>query len=90
MTGIAGCCARAESGHAAAALPRKVMNARRLIRLPKPKDDSLPHQLELLCITAKSGALLPLWVKSRIRLFLAYVSSGQLRTLTGDATAHLG
>jgi hypothetical protein len=38
------------------------MNARRLIRLPKPKDNSLPHQAELLCTTAKSGALLPLWV----------------------------
>jgi hypothetical protein len=30
-TGIADCCARAASGHAAAALPRSVMNSRRLI-----------------------------------------------------------
>jgi hypothetical protein len=29
-TGIAGCCARAASGHAAAAPPTKVMNSRRL------------------------------------------------------------
>jgi hypothetical protein len=31
-TGIAGCCARAASGHAAAAPPSRVMNARRFIR----------------------------------------------------------
>jgi hypothetical protein len=31
-TGIAGCCARAASGHAAAALPSRVMNSRRFIR----------------------------------------------------------
>ena len=31
MTGIAGCCARAASGHAAAAPPMSVMNSRRLI-----------------------------------------------------------
>src|SRR6266481_7782242 len=30
-TGIAGCCARAESGHTIAAPPRSVINARRLI-----------------------------------------------------------
>jgi hypothetical protein len=30
-TGIAGCCARAASGHAAAALPSSVMNSRRLM-----------------------------------------------------------
>ena len=29
ITGIAGCCARAASGHAAAAPPRSVMNSRR-------------------------------------------------------------
>jgi len=33
--GIAGCCARAASGHAAAAPPRSVMNARRFIRSPR-------------------------------------------------------
>jgi hypothetical protein len=30
-TGIVGCCARAASGHAAAAPPRSVMKSRRLI-----------------------------------------------------------
>ena len=35
ITGIAGCCARAASGHAAAAPPRSVMNSRRLIRSPR-------------------------------------------------------
>ena len=34
MTGIAGCCARAASGHVAAAPPRRVTNARRFTRLP--------------------------------------------------------
>jgi hypothetical protein len=29
ITGIAGCCARAASGHAAAAQPSNVMNSRR-------------------------------------------------------------
>jgi uncharacterized protein YchJ len=31
ITGIAGCCARAASGQAAAALPMSVMNSRRFI-----------------------------------------------------------
>ena len=35
ITGIAGCCARAASGHAAAAPPSSVMNSRRLIRSPR-------------------------------------------------------
>ena len=35
ITGITGCCARAVSGHAAAAPPSSVMNARRLIRSPR-------------------------------------------------------
>jgi hypothetical protein len=38
ISGIAGCCARAVSGHAAAAPPRRVMNARRLtLDLPPPE-----------------------------------------------------
>ena len=32
---FAGCCARAASGHAAAAPPRRVMNSRRRISAPK-------------------------------------------------------
>ena len=31
------CCARATSGHAAAAPPTSLMNARRLMRLPRPR-----------------------------------------------------
>jgi hypothetical protein len=31
MTGIAGCCARAVSGHVAAAAPQRVINSRRLM-----------------------------------------------------------
>src|SRR2546422_4154247 len=34
ITGVAGCCARAASGHAATAPPRGAMNARRLTRSP--------------------------------------------------------
>src|SRR5436309_10059969 len=35
ITGIAGCCARAASGHVAAAPPRSVMNSRRFIQSPR-------------------------------------------------------
>ena len=35
ITGIAGCCARAVSGHAAAAPPNTPRNSRRLIFSPK-------------------------------------------------------
>jgi len=35
------------------------MNARRLMRLPKSEDDSLPHQAALLCITANLTRLCP-------------------------------
>src|SRR5262245_53803492 len=59
-TGI-GCCAPATSGHGATAPPRILMNARRLMHVPKTRNDSLPHHAEP-CITANSGALLPLWV----------------------------
>src|SRR5262245_5564413 len=37
-TGIAGCCARTVSGHAAAAPPSSVMNSRRLIFEPPPPE----------------------------------------------------
>jgi hypothetical protein len=39
ITGIAGCCARAASGHATAApLPKSAMNSRRLMGLPLLRD----------------------------------------------------
>ena len=42
------------------------------MRLPKPEDNSLAHQAELLCITASSGARLPLWVNlCRLRISAA-------------------
>jgi hypothetical protein len=37
ITGIAGCCARAASGHDAAAPPSSAMNSRRLIRSPRQR-----------------------------------------------------
>src|SRR5215471_1901929 len=44
ITGIAGCCVPATSGHAAVAPPSSVMNARRLIVAPKGKNHA-PHRL---------------------------------------------
>src|SRR5262245_28402535 len=43
ITGIAGCCARAASGHAAAAPPMSVMNSRRLMRCPPGEIGTLPY-----------------------------------------------
>src|SRR5437764_8394215 len=44
MIGIAGCCARAASGHVAAP-PSSVMNSRRLICSPPQSEDyTLPHR----------------------------------------------
>jgi hypothetical protein len=37
ITGIADCCARAASGHAAAKPPESVKNSRRLIQSPRPR-----------------------------------------------------
>ena len=42
ITGIAGCCARAASGHAAAAPPSSVMNSRRFIRSPRRRARAAP------------------------------------------------
>jgi hypothetical protein len=58
MTGIAGCCARAMSGHAAAP-PINEMNSRRLIAPPKTQDQGIvPWQTSKLkggeCEDAKS------------------------------------
>ena len=61
MTGIAGCCARATNGQVAAA-PNSVMNSRRLMSLTQAQDDTVAYRMDLLCITAKSGARLPTWV----------------------------
>jgi hypothetical protein len=44
ITGIPGCCARAASGHEAAALPRSVMNWRRFICSSQAEDCALPHR----------------------------------------------
>jgi len=39
FTGTAGCCARAASGHAAAAPPMSVMNSRRFVLVRAVKND---------------------------------------------------
>jgi hypothetical protein len=53
ITGIAGCCARAASGQAAA-LATSVMSSRRLMCSPQAQDHTLPHRRRnaALCITA--------------------------------------
>jgi hypothetical protein len=43
ITGIAGCCARAASGHAAAVLPNKAINSRRLMCSSQAEVHTLPH-----------------------------------------------
>jgi len=62
ITGIAGYCARAVSGHPATLLPTSAMKSRRLMGLtPKAKD----HELIIAqCIAARSGHFCPLWVIS--------------------------
>jgi DNA-binding NarL/FixJ family response regulator len=48
MTGIAGCCARAASGHAAAAPPRAAMNSRRLTDSPQSQPGLAEFEGELI------------------------------------------
>src|SRR6516225_5977905 len=51
-----GCCARAASGQAAAApVPSRLMNSRRLMGTPQPEGHTLSHRCRnaALCITAK-------------------------------------
>ena len=66
MRGIfaTGCCARAVSGHTAAALPRSVLKSRRLMGRPLADDCTLPHcgVKAVLCITAILATRLPQWV----------------------------
>jgi hypothetical protein len=70
----------AASGQADAE-PTSVMNSRRVMCSPQAGDHTLPHRKKVvLCITAFWPNRLPLWVKTRIRLFDAYVSFCQLRT----------
>src|SRR5215831_10286395 len=58
------CCARVASGHATAAPLSSVMNARRLMCCPQAEDHTLPYcEKSALCITAKSAARLPRWVR---------------------------
>src|SRR5215831_7252398 len=56
MTGIAGCCARAASGHAAAALPSRVMNARRLMGSPQ-SEELHPTTSHWLCAAVRMVVL---------------------------------
>ena len=69
ITGIAGCCARAASGHAAAAAPpSSVMNSRRLTDSPSTgQGRTLPHHCvrKLPCIAAKLIVEWQRWVNQR-------------------------
>src|SRR5262245_55244406 len=61
ITGIAGCCARAASGHAAA-LPRSVMNSRRFnSNLSRASTRKIPLR-ETYCTAGFQAALWSLWV----------------------------
>src|SRR6516165_6482416 len=63
-TGKSPAAARAAKGHAAAAPPSSVMNSRRLMGCPQAEDHTLPYcEKSALCITAKSAARLPRWVR---------------------------
>ena len=75
------CCARVARGHAAAP-PTNEMKSRRLM-FPQVEGLNLPHRREAdtaLWITAKLIGERLKWVKMRIRLVRAYVSSLQQRT----------
>src|SRR5262249_24025510 len=66
ITGIAGCCACAASGHPATPLLRSAMNSRRLIGL-SPGQGSQTKYIRSYsgsgpCIAAKAGPSCPLWV----------------------------
>jgi len=65
ITGTAGCCVRAASGHVAAAPPKSVMNLRRL--MPHPQPGGGYHIVAgnvALCIAAKCSADRPLRVRT--------------------------
>src|SRR5215831_7474964 len=74
ITGIAGCCARATSGHVAVAPPSTVMNSRRRIALPKAGTTPNRTRLQQGFMTGGMGSdrhfarilrtECPLWVKS--------------------------
>ena len=53
MTGIAGCCARATSGHAVIAEPPMIlMNSRRLIRRPAARMSRRRHRGNLFIVAS--------------------------------------
>jgi hypothetical protein len=60
---FAGCCARAASGHAAAAPPKSVMTSRRLIGFPQGQGSRIKYSRSGPCIAAKAGRSSPVRVK---------------------------
>ena len=64
ITGIAGCCARAISGHVAAEPPIKVMNSRRLMAALETDEPYHIMKRVALCVTANFSCLWQLWVIS--------------------------
>src|SRR5262249_45705009 len=63
ITAIAGCCARAASGHDTAALPSSVMNSPRVMCCPQSEDHTLPHRCRnaALCVTSKLAVRCSRW-----------------------------
>jgi hypothetical protein len=64
ITGIAGCCARAASGHDATAPPSSVMNSRRFTSNFSRASKRKIALRETYCTAGFQCALCPLWVKS--------------------------
>jgi hypothetical protein len=65
ITGIAGCCARAAKGQAAA-LPSSAMKSRRLTGSPQSQPSRTDYSRSGPCIAARSGNLCPRWVISAV------------------------
>ena len=87
ITGIAGCCARAASGHAAVAPQRRLMNSRRRISAPKLRGqhctgsneyfDKTETGIETVCRSAQPMSLMGQKRRPSLR---AHVSFRQQRT----------
>ena len=78
ITGIAGCCARAASGHVAAP-PSNVMNSRRCISSPKLKGDGILTPQTSALIGAETGIKTIAAVHSHCRRWVISVESSRGR-----------
>jgi hypothetical protein len=95
MAAIIGCCARAASGQAAAALPSRVMNCRRFMLMPGSQNKaSYPLKSALWKGSGPAVLTRPLTVRFTFHCghsvaLLRTAAVGQLRTLAPQQTALL-